>query len=459
MTRPDFLDGLGVFVGPSQVALAAIAKRLIQVRLRGVRVVPLPPRERPGERRAVLAGAVRDFVHATKLDVSHTVLCIPRGEAAVTRVLLPAAAQENLAQVLEYEMENLVPLPREDVYYDYTVRPFGEERIEVLFVCTPRETIRGHLDALDDAGIRPRVIGLSSTGLADYVGFCRGGVVPSLGLVVTSAEGAEVALFAEGRLVSSQLIAGDRAGEPGVVERSLARQLADATLDAEQAIVYQGSLGDGGGELPVLGEGNLWDLGRERLSVADDFFAQGTPVLLPAIGAALAAVREGSVRLNLLPQEDRDAFDEGPSIATWVLLAASIVLLVTWGASAMVKDVMLKRQVAARLEAVAPEVREVKTIQNEIDELQRQVEILGVAGDGRVTTLLKDLTEFIPADAYLTTMNLRGGRLTLDGQARSASDIITALEKSKRFKNVTFSSPTTRQGDKERFALTAEVSK
>ena len=76
-----------------------------------------------------------------------------------------------------------------------------------------------------------------------------------------------------------------------------------------------------------------------------------------------------------------------------------------------------------------------------------------------LTTLLKELTELIPSDAYLTTLNLRGGRLTLDGQARSASDIITALEKSKRFKGVSFSSPTTRQGDKERFALTAEVVK
>ena len=74
-----------------------------------------------------------------------------------------------------------------------------------------------------------------------------------------------------------------------------------------------------------------------------------------------------------------------------------------------------------------------------------------------MTTLLKDLSETIPADAYLTTLNLRGARLTLDGQAHSASDLITALEKSKRFKNVTFSSPTTRQGDKERFAIAAEV--
>jgi len=164
------------------------------------------------------------------------------------------------------------------------------------------------------------------------------------------------------------------------------------------------------------------------------------------------------VRLNLLPAEQREAFDEGPSIATWVLLALSVLLLVTWGGMAIVKDGMLRREVQGRLAALQPDVNEVIGLQEEIDHLQRQVEVLG-AQDGRVTTLLKELTELIPSDAYLTTLNLRGGRLTLDGQARSASDIITALEKSKRFKNVTFSSPTTRQGDKERFALTAEVLK
>jgi hypothetical protein len=47
----------------------------------------------------------------------------------------------------------------------------------------------------------------------------------------------------------------------------------------------------------------------------------------------------------------------------------------------------------------------------------------------------------------------------MDGQAASASDLIATLEKSKRFRNVAFTSPTTRAGDKERFALGAEVSR
>ena len=51
------------------------------------------------------------------------------------------------------------------------------------------------------------------------------------------------------------------------------------------------------------------------------------------------------------------------------------------------------------------------------------------------------------------------GRLTLEGSARSASDLIAALEKSKHFHNVSFTSPTTKAGDKERFSIVAEVAK
>jgi general secretion pathway protein L len=457
--RPDFLDGIGVFVTPTDLAIAAVSKRLFRIRIGEIRTVPIPPREQPAERRQALVTAVRDFIAGHEIDPHNAVLCVPRADVAVTRVLLPAAAQENLAQVLEYEMENLVPLPREEVYYDYSVRPLGTERIEVLLVCVPREIIRGYLDALEEAGVRPRAIGLPSTALADYVAFCRGGAALGMGVVIDFPDATEIALFAGGRLVASQLVPGTRASNPAALERSLSRQLADELLEPDTTSVYQWSLANGhGADAPPIGEGNLPELARGRLTAADAFFT-APPSVLPAVGAALGAVREGVVGLNLLPTENREAFDEGPSIATWVLLIASVVLLVVWGASAMVKDAMLRRQVEARLAEVEPDVREVRTIQDEIDALQRQVEILGVAGEGRVTTLLKELTELIPPDAYLTTMALRGNRLTLDGQARSASDIITSLEKSKRFKNVAFSSPTTKQGDKERFALTAEVAK
>ena len=102
-------------------------------------------------------------------------------------------------------------------------------------------------------------------------------------------------------------------------------------------------------------------------------------------------------------------------------------------------------------------MREVKALQADVERLQRELDTLSEGLEPRITPLLKDLTELVPNDAYLTGLNLRGDKLSIDGQARSASDLITALEKSKHFKNVTFSSSTTKQGDKERFSIVAEA--
>jgi general secretion pathway protein L len=163
--------------------------------------------------------------------------------------------------------------------------------------------------------------------------------------------------------------------------------------------------------------------------------------------------------VNLLPAEGRRGYDEGLSLATVVLVAVLGVLLLVWGGSALVKDELLRREVRDELHGVAPQVREVKSVQDEIVELRRQLDILVGGQQRRATVLLKELSELVPSDAHLTAVNLRGGRLTLDGFARSASDLISALEKSKHFKNVSFTSPTTKTGDKERFSLVAEVEK
>lgn len=345
------------------------------------------------------------------------------------------------------------------MHYDYSVRPHGAERVEVLVLALPRAVVQGYLDALEAAHVRPRRVILASTAIADYVAFCRGDAGAPLGIVLAGPDATEVALVAEGRLLASQLVPASRLADGAALDRAIARQMADELLDPEQVRLYRWTLANGTpAATPADDADDLLGLARQKLGAPEDV-ASAPPSALPAVGAALAAVREGIVEVNLLPAELREAFDEGPSIATWILLAASVLLLLVWGGSVLAKDLLLRRELAAKLEAIEPEVREVKAVQSEIDELQRQVDILGPFQDGRVTTLLKDVTELIPTDAYLTSLNLRGSRLTVDGHARSASDIITALEKSKRFKNVTFSSPTTRQGDKERFSLSAEVLK
>ncbi len=458
LRRADFLDGIGIYVGAHEVALAHVAKRFFNVALRHARTFPLPPPARAAERRQALAQAVLTFAGENHIDTCRAYLCVPRAEAACNRILLPAAARENLAQVLEYEIEHLVPLPRDQVYFDYSVRPLGEERLEVLLTCIPREVVRVYLEALEDAFVRPRGIVLASTAIADYLAFCRGETQGPLGLLIGGGEAVELALVSDGRLVASQLLPATRATAPAELSRSIARQLADGFVAADDVQLYRWELSNGaGGELPTLGESNLVGLAAGRLEAPAEFFDRPEPALLPALGAALGAVREGTVPVNLLPAEGRRRSDEGLSLASVVLVAVLGVLLLVWGGSALIKDELLRRQVRDHLAAVTPQVKQVRALQDEIADMRRQLDIVAGGQDRRATVLLKELSDVVPADAYLTSLNLRGGRLTLDGFARSASDLISALEKSRYFKNVSFTSPTTKTGDKERFSLVAEV--
>jgi Tfp pilus assembly protein PilN len=134
-----------------------------------------------------------------------------------------------------------------------------------------------------------------------------------------------------------------------------------------------------------------------------------------------------------------------------------VLLFLVWMGSGLAKQFLDVRQVRTELAQLEPRVREVRRQQDEINTLSKQLDTLNRGQDRRLTMLLQELSDVIPADAYLTSFTLRGKRITIDGFARSASDIITALEKARHFKDVSFTSPTTRTGDKERFAIVAEV--
>src|SRR5205814_1696311 len=145
-----------------------------------------------------------------RVDTRRAYLCLPRSAATCSRVLLPAAARDNLSQVLEYEIEHLVPLPRDQVYFDYSARALGEERLEVLLMCIPREVVRVHLEALEDAFVRPRGIVLASTAIAAYLAFCRGETPAPIGLLIGGDETVDLALVRVRRPLAGALLPATR---------------------------------------------------------------------------------------------------------------------------------------------------------------------------------------------------------------------------------------------------------
>src|SRR5439155_7914757 len=73
----------------------------------------------------------------------------------------------------------------------------------------------------------------------------------------------------------------------------------------------------------------------------------------------------------------------------------------------------------------------------------------------RPLPVLRELTELLPNDAWLTLVSLDAKGVELTGQASAASALIPLLENSPRFERVEFASPVTRGRDREQFRIQA----
>ena len=457
LRKVEFIgDGLGVYVGPHEVALAHLSKGLLRLSVRDVLAMPLPDKEHQAERRRALTDAVLGFVRSRRLGQASAVLALHRSQALFNRLVLPAAAAENIRDVVEYEMERVIPLPKSELYYDFTMRRFGAERVEVLIMCLPQAAVQEHLGALEDALVRPRGVVVSSAAVADFFCYCRGEASGPVGFVLKADGDVEFALLAERRLVASVLLPVDRAKGESDFARLLSREITDELVGVDDVTLYRLGSTNGAGPSAFFGAEDLWPLGQGRFEAPPDFFTGQDPAILPALGAALGAVHEGSVAVNFLPGEARGS--EGARwLGTAVLLFALMLVSLVWGVSVVATDAMRRTELEGELERLRPKVAAVKEMEEQARELRRQLETVVSGLNRHAVDYLKEATDLLPDDAYLTTFRLRGTQVQLDGFARAASELIPKLEESRHFKDVKFASPTTKVQGRDRFSIALEI--
>ena len=96
-------------------------------------------------------------------DVQQTILLLPEDKVLARRITLPGAAEENLREVLGFEMDLHTPFEASEVYYDYTVvgRDSNRQQVTVDLVYAPR------------AAVDELVVGASNIGIKTDVVTCR----------------------------------------------------------------------------------------------------------------------------------------------------------------------------------------------------------------------------------------------------------------------------------------------
>jgi general secretion pathway protein L len=118
------------------------------------------PLSGPGE--AEQRALARDLLASAGTRGRHATLLLPPGCALRKRLSLPAAAEENLQQVLSFEMDRQTPFRAKDVYFDYRVsaRHPNLKRINVELVVLPRITADQAMERCRRLGLAPDGVGV-----------------------------------------------------------------------------------------------------------------------------------------------------------------------------------------------------------------------------------------------------------------------------------------------------------
>jgi Tfp pilus assembly protein PilN len=368
---------------------------------------------------------------------------------------LPAVAGADVARMVGFELERHLPFPPAEALVDFQVLEEASGRpVRVLLVAVDRRVLERVRQLLRESGCVPRLLDvaihtLASSGLA-------GGARAAVGALVHLGEAeAELAVLRHGRPILSRhfpLPPGE-ARIPAAAER-LAGSLESLPPPDRAALAEIVAVGESAEALGPVGSAPI----RIRLDLAPVLDARRlAPAHLPAAAMAARDPRRGSLRTNLLPPDLRPRPFPWAAAATGALAAAALLLALAIPVVSLVRDQRRLDALDGQVARLAVDVRRVSELAKTVEQARREVETLrGFETHGvRALPLLRELTELLPGDVWLTNVTADRKGVELAGFAGSAAQLIPILEASPTLERVEFTSPVTKGRDREQFRLKA----
>jgi general secretion pathway protein L len=431
----------GLYFHNGRLTFVAIGPR------RGLVHMSVPTDENPGT-------LIRAELDARKLRCRRARVGLARAAATVKILELPSVTGSNRSQMLRFELERHVPFPPEDIVFDAVDQPTTRGGpLRVLVAACERRSVERALRVLEEARLRPRALTLACHDLPRLLG--RRPRARRAVWIHRSGDTTDLLLVGAGRVRLSRTVpTQDSEALTGEINASLglvgwkdcdavwvsgdepSRSLTSPALASLGALVCEPPLSPTAAALVA------------RLPIED-------------LGAGMLALAVAAGRphppLDLLPQELRPRRVSVGQVVT----AAMIVLTAGLGLGALLAQDRQRQRYLDDLDVAIkqldPEVRAVEQISADLKQKQRLLAAITTADAGGVQALplMRELTELLPSDTWLTSLNMDARAIELSGQSTTASQLIPLLEGSPSIERVEFTSPVTKGRDKEQFRIRA----
>jgi len=432
---------VGLVIEDEHVAVAAIRKggRPEYFRMRADEDLP-----------ARLAAQLR----GRRLGAHGVRIGLERNRVMVKAIDVPRTAEGHRRSLVAYELERHVPFAGEDTRFDWTPLPGGSNGLgRVLVAAAEGRTVDGALRLVESSQARPRSITVACHALPILL---ERGRLPSRAVWIHGRGARTILLFLErGHVRMSRSVPSSSGPElASEIERSL--PLAGWThcqavwVSGDETPEFRSSFRRGclGVAIAAPPLGKTATQLMRRLPLEE----RGSALLALAVAAG-----HRRPPLDLVPAALR------ARVVSWVhaFTAGMAVAAGGLGLALLLAQGHAQRTHLARLDAeirrLDPEVKAVEQLGADV-QLRRQ--LLSVlqsihAGGLQPLPVLKDLTELMPMDAWVSAVSMDRQGLEVTGQATTASVLIPLLEGSPWLERVEFTAPVARTQAKEQFRLHA----
>ncbi len=365
---------------------------------------------------------LKEFVRKNNLGSAPVTITIPRTDVSVKYITLPSEQDNEIQSMVDYEVANLFPLKNEELVYDHAVVGLdaaGYSR--VMLVAAPRDAVRNACHLVQDAGLVPQKVSISTLKL--FNGFIRGRTLPAHYLLVAVEPTALEILFIKANSLAFTRAVAVRP-RSDIDEQILEALTATVTVlndldNRIDVVVVSGTHPD----LPALAD----SIGKTL----------GFPVEIEeGIDSGTTGGDAGRLDINLLPPDMHTQQAKKARKRELLYLAILVGVNLVFLVNVMYVRLKVKREYLkwltteiARIEQPASDLRK-KALSVQLLETYR------VSGK-RTLALLSEVYRTAPAGITLNALDIShkkaGGTMTLSGQAQDPDSVLKfsdALKKS-----------------------------
>ncbi|MDZ8118560.1 PilN domain-containing protein [Pontiella agarivorans] len=397
-----------ILFGDQTVDVAFVDRSMLGTQVRFVERFP---------RNEQLFETLAERMKAEEKTPARVTLCIPRNTVIQRTLHYPAAARDELENMIRFEAVRHIPLPEEERLMGWSTAdsPDGQQ-VVLNLTAARRADVRDLIDQFEQAGVPiDEAVAFSSavsSTLSD---------IPTM-LVLADAEHMELCLYGEDILQDSQLLSRSMPGFGPQRVVTAARQMAAKN---------KSWLGDEG--ISRILTGGAESAEELEMELATAFGLHVQPLEIPEAEATalrddqepLAEVLLGAsvvpeVTLNLIEDKKRKV---PISRRTLVISALCILLGVELAAAYALKSGspwLQRKRVAQEIQEMNRATADIQEMRTQNWIFRKQLIQLERVCESRTSTMemLSALSEALPEDTYLNGFSYDGEQLTLKGNSK-----------------------------------------